>query len=1538
MINKLSSLFILAILISLGISFNAYAAVVTNVTASPSSGAISAGQTIAISITFDETVTVTGVPLLVLNTNPLNRRASYSSGSGTNTLVFNYTVAAGDTSNHLDYLTTSSLMLDGGTIATATLTLPVPGTAGSLGANTDLQISTLDSNKFIQVSAGAWHSAAVKADGTVWTWGSNSYGNLGIGSYIIKSSPVQVEGLSNIVSVASGMDRVIALRSDGTVWAWGGNSYGELGDGTTESRSTPVQVSGLTNVVAISASSESLHNIALKSDGTVWGWGYNGQGRIGDGTTTNRTSPVRATTLSGVVSIAAGANHSMFIKSDGTVWTCGSNSGGQLGDGTTTNRTIPVQVSGLTAAVAITAGGAHSLAIKSNRTTWAWGYNSNGQLGDGTTTRRLAPVQVTGMTTTVAITAGDYFSIFLKSDGTLSACGGNNNSQLGDGTTTRRTTCVSVSGLANIVSLAAGAEHSMALKNDGTLWAWGYCGDGELGDGIIPSSRLPIQVSGLTNVAKISAGWTCGMVLKSDNTLWAWGSNSSGQLGDGSTTSKKSPVISAISGVAEIAGAAVHTVILKNDGKVWACGDNSYGQIGDGTTTQRNSPVNISSISPNVNNIIQIAANNANSMALRSDGTVWSWGGNWSGQIGDGTTTQRNSPVQVSGLTGMTAISVGFGHNMALKNDGTVWAWGDNERGQLGDGTTTQRTTPVQVSGLTNVIAIGAGANESYALKADGTVWAWGWDNYGQLGDGTTTNTTSPIQVHGLTNVVSIVSGGCFCYALKADGTVWSWGLNNCGQLGIGTTTNMGIPTQLIGLTNITAVSSGYEHGAALKNDGTVYMWGRNDNYEFGTGVNMYKTTPVQARIDTAPPADATFNVSTTTPTNSTVTVTVNYPTDAVAYKIKIGEGTYTDYTGSVVLSVNAAVYAKSQDETGNWSNEAIYEVTNIDKTAPTVNLYINDGASVTNSTTVTLSVYANDTNGIDGMMISDSSDFSSSSWESFIPTKERTLLVGDGIKQVHIKVKNTLGTESQECIRNITLYTVKPIGTIAINSGNARTNSKEVLLTINESPQTVTTSVYDTVYGNVYSSCSASVAQIMVSNLSSFAGADWESYSAAKNWTLATGDGAKTVYVRLKDIFGNESEVISSDIILYTPSNSSSQGQVILPSDKETVPKDDKKITDTVIKKLDTMTNDEITIAKLQPTIEGEITKVTITNDIAQKVMSSQTNNITSDNGVSKIIIDMQKQDSTRQVEITAPANMFKTIKTKRASKVEMFLGIASLEIPPDTMPLRNADTISIIIKKVDKEKELHEEQQRMVGGSPVYDITAVLKKANGTTENVNNLNREVQVRIPYKLRSGEDPESITVFYMDNKGNLENKIGRYDSSTGTVRFATIHFSKYLIKQNLVSFKDIQNKSEKRKIEMLASKGIVIGRTANMFAPQALITRAEYIAFLIRALRLSKNEGNCVFKDVRKDKWYYNDVASAGRIGLVLGNKKGSFNSEGKVSKKAAMMLAAKAIKIFRMHNQEENIRFKKYLKGDLNKSITRAESIEMIYSIYNQL
>ena len=344
----------------------------------------------------------------------------------------------------------------------------------------------------------------------------------------------------------------------------------------------------------------------------------------------------------------------------------------------------------------IAAGDEHTVVLKEDGTVWAWGYNEDGELGNATWSDSSTPVQAYALSNVKAMAAGYWHTFALKQDGTVWAWGWNDEGQLGNGTYTSSSTPVQVGGLSNMTAITGGEEHTVALRQDGTVWAWGYNEDGELGNGTYTSSSTPVQVSVLSNVTAIAAGEYHAVALKQDGTVWAWGWNGNGQLGDGTQTNSPTP-IQVFSGVTAITAGSYHTVAQKQDGTVWAWGWNATGQLGDGTLTDRLTPVQVSGLSTNVT---EIEGGENHTVARKLDGTVWAWGYNEYGRLGDGTTTDRLTPIQVSGLYNMTDIEAGDEHTVALKQDGTVWAWGANWYGQLGNGTYTDSSTPVKSNGV----------------------------------------------------------------------------------------------------------------------------------------------------------------------------------------------------------------------------------------------------------------------------------------------------------------------------------------------------------------------------------------------------------------------------------------------------------------------------------------------------------------------------------------------------------------------------------------------------------------------------------------------------------------------------------------------------------------------------------------------------------------------------------------------------------------------------------------------------------------------
>ena len=427
------------------------------------------------------------------------------------------------------------------------------------------------------------------------------------------------------------------------------------------------------------------------------------------------------------------------------------------------------------------------------------------------------------------------------------------------------------------------------LGEAGSGYALGDKNTHEFGELVQSVGTPPVSMQACVSDAPctmplISAGGSHTVALKSDGTVRGWGGNYSGELGDGTNTDRSQPVRAEISSGAALANVSAvaagrngYTVALRADGTVWAWGRNIFGQLGDGTNTDRSRPIQVEIFSGVAfSNVVAVSAGGEHTVALRADGTVWTWGNSTAGLFAGGVdrnSTGNNRPVQVrlssgGAFSNMIAVAAGEYHTVALRADGTVWTWGYNFDGQLGDGTTTSSAWPIQVvapSGtghLSNVIAVAAGGiGNTVALRADGTVWAWGRNSDGQLGDGTRTNRTRPVQVLApssdtgyLSNIIAIAAGSNnHTVALREDGTVWAWGSNMSSKLvGYGTMTNSLRPVQVRrsaseALVNIVAVAAGSEHTVALDVNGTVWAWGRNMNGQLGNGTMTDSPWPVQS-------------------------------------------------------------------------------------------------------------------------------------------------------------------------------------------------------------------------------------------------------------------------------------------------------------------------------------------------------------------------------------------------------------------------------------------------------------------------------------------------------------------------------------------------------------------------------------------------------------------------------------------------------------------------------------------------------------------
>ena len=850
-------------------------------------------------------------------------------------------------------------------------------------------IMPTDGTKFTQFSAGFVHSLAIGSDGNLYSWGYNNSGQLGNGTtdssrHGTPSKVAMPAGVTKFTQISAGNDHSLALDSDGNLYSWGYNMYGQLGKGNSDfviEQLTPSK--GLmpadgTKFTQISAGYK--HSLALGTDGNVYSWGDNSKSQLGrtPASGTKDSTPSKVNLPAGVrrfTQVIAGSNHSLALGSDGNLYSWGDNSKGQLGrvtsgtqDGTPGKVTMP---GGVTITQACAEGGYlgdFSLALGSDGNLYSWGDNSRGQLGrdisggfDGQPGMVDFPAKPTPTGIKFGATAGTNLTD--NKDGTWSVttpphAGGKTDvtvswsrngqqpdahlsytyinpytvtfdsaggkptpdpQQITEGQqATRPTASPAKDGFlfdgwfikdANGKSDVA-YDFSQPVTADITLVAhWSPANTG--GWSISPSKGnamggqqatiTPPKLSRGIRFNQISAsdyrsvdlrGFSVGVA--SDGNAYAWGSNQYGQLGQGSTSStpQKTPVRvplpdGAASGFTytQVAAGGNHVLAIGSDQTVYAWGLNDQGQLGNGSQDRNThpSPMPVKGADGQPFKAVQISAGTSDSAAIDTQGRVYTWGSENSTY--SAYSTSKRAPTLAKDPDGSSQglhaiqVSVNWSFIMALGTDGSVYTWGYNNYGQLGngqstgEGSTTYAADPARVpdpkdaSKAFKAAQISAGCSSVLAIGQDGTLWAWGWNEYGQLGDGTTTDQPKPKQVKNPTDssqpfqVAQISAGVIHSLAVDENGTAWAWGWNVYGQLGDNTTSNRYTPTRVLppagqgsaGTGLATArISGGYYHSLAIGRDGNAYAWGDNQYGELGDGSVAQSRTPTLVAFNPA--------------------------------------------------------------------------------------------------------------------------------------------------------------------------------------------------------------------------------------------------------------------------------------------------------------------------------------------------------------------------------------------------------------------------------------------------------------------------------------------------------------------------------------------------------------------------------------------------------------------------------------------------------------------------------------------------------------
>ncbi len=732
---------------------------------------------------------------------------------------------------------------------------------------------------WLQISNGTTHVVGIKSDGSLWTWGGNTFGELGQGDAVTRSVPTQV-GTSSWLAVSAGNNSSFAIKLDGTLWVWGRGFSGQLGDNTTINKSSPVQI-GTSSWAQVTAGG-GFNTYGILSNGQLYSWGTNAQGQLGLNDTINRSSPTIITSVSPWLSVASGGRIFGAIRSDYTLWMAGENSLGALGNnsGALVNRSIPTQVGTLSWKQVTVIGGATgnnaTIAIRIDNTLWGWGSNSlNGQ---GLNIQHSSPVQI-GTSEWTQVVSGGYGALAFDANKRLFVWGQafNNSLGLNDGGISRSspTLLPAPSGLSwNLISSASNNSTqedvlngwyfvvNKAVASDGNLYMWGSNRSFQIDSNTAPPNDIsspvvltgswapsqilysntfllpalpqytssPVQI-GNSSWTQLSVGASHSLAVRADGTLWVWGFNASSQLGFNDTVIRSSPTQLGTSSWTNVSAGADHSIAIRSDGTLWGWGNNQFGQVGLAQTAESWS---------------QVITRGEMSIGLRPDGTLYTWGRNDFGQLGDGTTINKSSPVQI-GTSSWSFITCNIYHAAAIRIDGALFVWGRNDFGQLGDSTVASKSSPVQVSGAGSWTQIACGNFYSVGIRVGGSAFAWGNNSNGALGTNNLTTYTSPQPVSGGITFAKIYANqGALSnnfwgqtFGLTPTGILYTWGLNN-NSVGGYSGVPRSAPTLLASPWDTTTWSElyiGEWNSFAIRTDGALYAWGGTRLEMIGIGL-----------------------------------------------------------------------------------------------------------------------------------------------------------------------------------------------------------------------------------------------------------------------------------------------------------------------------------------------------------------------------------------------------------------------------------------------------------------------------------------------------------------------------------------------------------------------------------------------------------------------------------------------------------------------------------------------------------------------------
>ena len=701
---------------------------------------------------------------------------------------------------------------------------------------------------------GADHHCVIKVEGSLWCWGSNTWGQLGIGTKTNQSIPIQIGMSMDWLAIAMGGIQTCAIKITGSLWCWGSNFSTQWIRENTAFQSTPVQIGADMDWQAIAVGNG--HSCALKKAGSLWCWGEGYRSGLSNGTTINQSLPVQIGVEMNWQTISAEGVNTCSIKVEGSLWCWVSKGSEGFGTGALVNQTIPLQIGVELDWQAIDVAVYHACALKKEGSLWCLNSYSLGQQADTITVNRYKFVKIGIAMDWQTIAVGSSHTCALKNENSLWCWGSNNWGQLGDGTLANQSIPVKI-GVAmdwQVVStggdLISGNGHTCALKKEGSVWCWGNNSFSQLGDGTSANKSKPVQIGVTKDWLAIFAGGIYTCALKKESSIWCWGGFQLGQL-DSSTpkldsyslTNRFTPIqLGVTTDWMTIDAGDGHMCVIKTEGSLWCWGHNDNGQLGDGTRVFKNTPVQIGITA----DWREISAGGWHTCGIKTEGSLWCWGFNLYGQLGNGKAgyiESKNMPVQIGIDMDWQKIAAGGAHTCALKTEGSLWCWGNNDYGQQGAGNAGYSQiiiAPVQIGTTLDWQTIAVSDSHTCALKMEGSLWCWGSNTWGQIGNGNTTDQSKPVQIGMNKYWTTISTGGgagkSTSCAVDKEGSLWCWGNNFYGQLGDGSNVDKSLPTLVSNFSKGNQIVIGYHHICSIDMEGFLWCWGSNHFGQLGDG------------------------------------------------------------------------------------------------------------------------------------------------------------------------------------------------------------------------------------------------------------------------------------------------------------------------------------------------------------------------------------------------------------------------------------------------------------------------------------------------------------------------------------------------------------------------------------------------------------------------------------------------------------------------------------------------------------------------------